>query len=581
MKKVKLLIIISLALLTPSLYSQSFLENSGVSVNFQADGQIYVKDKNLGITDSTLNGRNFGLNSFMEVKYNYKNFTAGVRFEGYMPPLNGFSDKYTGIGVPYYFFNYKNKLIDVTAGSFYEQFGSGMLLRSYQNWVLGYDNALNGFRVKLTPFRGIYFTALAGVNRNYWIKQKEDNRGFVYGADLELNISEIVGKDWGTNFSIGGSYVNKYESGAGAGMNPIEIEIAPGIIGEYEYVIPKNVAGFAGRFNVDYKGFSWMSEYAHKFADPANYTQPEQFIYHEGQGFYTSASYSVAGFGAVIQLKRVDNMKWKSRMMEAGTVDNQIDINYIPSIAPIYQYSLQNMYPNASQPDGEAGIFGQLTYNIKKKTALGGKYGTNLMFSYTRINSIGKKAIINPVDAKFMGYESSFFSVGNEKYYQDFYLQLDKKCTKDFKFTAAYMFEQYNEFVMEGHGDGVKDIHVGTIDATYKINSMNALRLELQALFTAYEESSVSRFKGNWLAGTLEYSFAPNWFVSIQDEWNYGNKEKSERNHYIMGAVAYTTGGTRIALSYGRQRAGLLCVGGVCRFVPQATGVSLSITSSF
>lgn len=580
MKSVKLLIFVGLALIATTVFGQSFLENSGVSVNFQADGQIYAKDKNLGISDSTLNGRNFGLNSFMEVKYNYKNFTAGVRFEGYMPPLHGFTDKYNGIGVPYYFFNYKNKLIDVTAGSFYEQFGSGMLLRSYQNWVLGYDNALNGFRVKFTPFRGIYFTALAGVNRNYWIKQKEDNRGYVYGADLELNITELVGKDWGTNFSVGGSYVNKYED-----VNvdkTTEIELEPGVVGEYKYLFPKNVGGFAGRFNVDYSGFSWMAEYAHKFADPANYTNPQQFIYHQGQGLYVSASYSLSGFGAVVQLKRVDNMKWKSRTMESGTVDNQIDINYIPSIAPIYQYSLQNMYPNACQPDGEAGIFGQLTYNVKKKTALGGKYGTNLMFSYTRINSIGKNYdFANAVDETFIGYNSPFLSVGDEKYYQDFYLQIDKKCTKDFKFTAAYMFEQYNEFVMEGHGEGVKDIHVGTVDATYKINNLNAIRLELQALFTGYEESSVSRFKGNWLAGTLEYSLAPNWFISIQDEWNYGNKEKGERNHYIMGAVAYTTGSTRVALSYGRQRAGLLCVGGVCRYVPRATGVSLSITSSF
>jgi len=51
--------------------------------------------------------------------------------------------------------------------------------------------------------------------------------------------------------------------------------------------------------------------------------------------------------------------------------------------------------------------------------------------------------------------------------------------------------------------------------------------------------------------------------------------------HYYNVAAGYTQGATRIALRYGRQREGLLCVGGVCRYVPQSTGLTLSITSSF
>ena len=46
-------------------------------------------------------------------------------------------------------------------------------------------------------------------------------------------------------------------------------------------------------------------------------------------------------------------------------------------------------------------------------------------------------------------------------------------------------------------------------------------------------------------------------------------------------AVELLKNATRIALSYGRQREGLLCVGGVCRYVPAATGASISISTSF
>ena len=34
-------------------------------------------------------------------------------------------------------------------------------------------------------------------------------------------------------------------------------------------------------------------------------------------------------------------------------------------------------------------------------------------------------------------------------------------------------------------------------------------------------------------------------------------------------------------LSYGKQRAGVMCIGGVCRTVPATNGVSLSISSTF
>ena len=40
-------------------------------------------------------------------------------------------------------------------------------------------------------------------------------------------------------------------------------------------------------------------------------------------------------------------------------------------------------------------------------------------------------------------------------------------------------------------------------------------------------------------------------------------------------------GGTRLMIGWARQRAGLLCVGGVCRFVPASNGVTLTISSRF
>ena len=57
------------------------------------------------------------------------------------------------------FRNVKNQLhhhhyfdnLTVTAGNFYEQFGSGLILRSFEERTLGIDNALDGLRLKYAP----------------------------------------------------------------------------------------------------------------------------------------------------------------------------------------------------------------------------------------------------------------------------------------------------------------------------------------------------------------------------------------------------------------------------------------------
>jgi predicted porin len=81
----------------------------------------------------------------------------------------------------------------------------------------------------------------------------------------------------------------------------------------------------------------------------------------------------------------------------------------------------------------------------------------------------------------------------------------------------------------------------------------------------------------------MEYNFNEKFSVYAMDLVNYGNtKDKEEQTkHYLTAGGAYRMGSTRVALGYGRQRGGLVCVGGVCRFVPESTGISLSFNTAF
>jgi hypothetical protein len=45
--------------------------------------------------------------------------------------------------------------------------------------------------------------------------------------------------------------------------------------------------------------------------------------------------------------------------------------------------------------------------------------------------------------------------------------------------------------------------------------------------------------------------------------------------------MGYTRQATRLALTFGRQAEGVICVGGVCRVVPASSGLSLTLTTNF
>ena len=83
---------------------------------------------------------------------------------------------------------------------------------------------------------------------------------------------------------------------------------------------------------------------------------------------------------------------------------------------------------------------------------------------------------------------------------------------------------------------------------------------------------------GNNLIGILTtIGDGKNGAVYLADNWNYGDTDI----HYYSVGGSYSKGRTRLGVNYGRQRGGLICVGGVCRYVPENTGVTANLTVSF
>ena len=564
------------------LHAQSFLENSQVSGSFQADAQYYMQDKGIGILEIE-NGQKFGTNGFGKINYTNGNFSAGMRFEAFVAPkMSGLEENLKGLGLANFFATYDNGFIGVTVGDVYDQFGSGLVFRTYEEWSLGMDNSLRGMRVVLRPYNGVTLKGVYGRQRYYWAPyldrdlSTDDYRGIVRGVDGEWDLNQSISALNNSKFrmSVGGSFVSKMQDTT--------------IVNSLFYRIPVNVGAAAGRINLGYGNWAFSTEYAYKINDPSAIND---FIYRPGQALLASLSYSQKGFGAVMQVKRVDNMSFKSNFQG---LKNDFDINFIPPINYMHTHSLPSMYTYSTQPKGEMAAQLQVNYTIPKGTVLGGKYGTKLAFNMSQVNDIVRDSVMDHGQMVLnkkgtLGYSSNFFAVSDHIFFRDINFEIDKKISKDWHVTAQYINLYYDIETLEGHGEPVK-ANIAFVDVTYKINRRQSIRLEMQGLWenevhkgfeVEEDQKPYYQKRGDWAAALVEYTVSPHWSFSVADKWNYGNPVPEFRDHYFTGSVSYIHDATRIMLSGGRQSEGVVCVGGVCRTVPASSGVSLTVSTSF
>lgn len=518
------------------------LNNGEIHGNFQLDAQYYNPDSAIGAQPVP---EKFLMNSFANLIYTNGDFSAGVRFESYLNTMLGFDPRYKGTGFPYKFATFNRDNFSITVGNYYEQFGSGMIFRSYEERGLGYDNAMEGVRVKYTLLKGIHIKGLIGKQRYYF----DLGKGIVRGIDGEVALNELVTEFAAkkTKIFFGGSFVSKYE----VDQDPI-------------YVLPENVGAWAGRVKVNHGGWSFFSEYAHKINDPSSVNN---YIYKKGGGLLVNTSYSQKGLGINLSGKVIDNMNFRS---DRTAQNNDLLINFLPALTRQHTYNLAaTIYPYATQPNGEMAYQGDITYTIKKGSKLGGKYGTTVLVNYAAANGLDSTTL-----ASGLGYKADYTKLG-KVYYKDFNVEIQKKVSKPLKFTLFYANFVYNKDVAQGKvNEGFVYANIEVLEFTYKFNDKHALRMELQGLQTRQD-------MGDWATIVAEYTISPNWFFSTVNQYNYGNPNEDSRLLYPIGQIGFIKNSTRVTLGYGRQRAGIFCIGGICRVVPASNGATISISSSF
>jgi hypothetical protein len=422
----------------------------------------------------------FRSNDYLKLDYLNGRFSAGIQAECYLPePLLGYDLGLKGIGLPWKYVAWTDRLWSVTAGDFYEQFGTGVILRSWEDRNLGWNNSIGGGRVTFqTPGNVFSLKLLGGFKRkNLWYGQDK-----VAGAEAGL----LLG-----NFTLQGSTVLRHNGDAPAWAWSALTAYSNGI-------------------------FSARAEYVGK---------------QGGNAETLELGFAAKSFSSNLTLRRLSHML------------DPMGLNYLPALCQEQSYMLACLNPYTTFADGELGGSADVFYKLGSW-----HFHLNGSMIYALPSALKNHDVLRLC-------------------YRDLNIHVEKRWNRRFKTVAFVSIQECSPTHGERKATNAQNAFV--LDGVYKFGKLS-LRAQAQYLYS-------EELTRDWMAGSLELSSTKGWSVHVQDMYNHGD---TKENYYEAG-VGYTRGGFKVDLSYGHQRAGLVCSGGVCRWQPEYTGGMLRLAYHF
>lgn len=515
--------------------------------SFETNTIYYEKDSE--VPNQKVPRDHFGSNNFLKADYIKGRFSAGLQAEGYFPSLFGYEDiaHYHSINMTNFYVQWADKNYSITGGTFYDQFGSGLLFRAFEDRALGVNNALLGARVTYNLKNVLALKAFWGTPR---MGMSYNTDTSFLGFDASLRLSELWHADNST-LALEGSILNRHTKIEGNG------------------IVPTNTLGWSGRLNYEVGGFLAKAEYVD---NGDNYWKDGQnFKRRRGNAQQLELGYNNNGLGIMATGRRMEWMYTDVMPYLSKKMANNI-YNYIPAQSLQHTYVLANLNPYSPML-GETGfiknvpgeIGGQIDvfYHVKRGTALGGRRGMKLHANF----------------ATYYGLQEGGSRVrAGELLLREFTADMEKQISRKFKMNLFYSMQERSLV----HGEHLKTelAHIVVGDFLYKFTPKTALRVELQYRFSK-EVDDLTHEGKDWMSGLVELSFAPKWTIYVSDMYNHGNPDHDYRIHYYAAGFSYTHSFVRLQLNYGRNRDGYVCSGGVCRKQPSYTGANLMMTLSF
>lgn len=552
-----------LLLLLPGFSFSQTAEGGGkIAGSLQMNGNFFMRDSLIGAANTPQYDRQlYGGEAWLNLTYSNWGFDFGLRFDMFnnsnlLNPTGSFS----GEGIGRWFVLKKINKFGIYAGYIYDQIGSGIIFRAYEERPLLIDNALYGLRLtydilpnwQLKAFTGrqkqqfdIYNSVIRGMSLDGFIASRDSTRSF--------SMAPGIG-------AIGRTLDDESMNSLVAALNTYPADDA---------FIPKyNAFAFSAYNTLTAGPISWFVEGAYKTPDAMN--DPfgviirngqeivgDKFIKSSGTVLYSSLSYASGGLGVTVEGKRTENFSFRTRPQEQI---NRGLVNFLPPMSRVNTYRLNARYNAATQELGELAFQIDARYAPSRKLAFG-------------INA------------------SNITDLNDVLLYREFHLDVTYKKDRLWTLTGGIQHQNYNQERFE-FKPGVPNIQTLTpfVDFLYKFDRKTSIRGEAQYMHTGMDESAGYRQDyGNWIFGLVELNVAPNWSFVVSDMYNadpgknspVDENDEKLRLHYPRFDVFYTLRSNRFSLSYIKQVEGVVCTGGICRLEPAFSGVRVSVSSTF
>lgn len=334
-----------------------------LSGSFETNTIYYVEDSKTG---AVVPHNSYGSNNFLKLDYQLGRFSAGVQLEYYPHPLvgtpmQGYEYVMEGFSINNLtekYISWTDRNYSVTVGDFYEQFGSGLILRAWEDRALGFNNSLGGARVTFNIkdiVEGKVLYAFPRFNLGYLSTQ-------IAGGDLSFSLSNAIGL-LDHRLSLEGSIVNRHFKNLPSWYTEYR--------DDYDFDLSKNVISYSGRVNYEYRGLSAKFEYVGKSKDVYLDNMTGEEVFKRGDAQLFEIGYTGSNYAVMAQFRRLNYMQSQLYRPDGGSGSLGLlpgnTINYIPALSPQHTYMLAGLDPNSPQQNGEIG--GQIDATVQFQQA--------------------------------------------------------------------------------------------------------------------------------------------------------------------------------------------------------------------
>ena len=525
-----------------------------ISGSLESNVNFYMRDENIGAANTPqYDHQQIGTDNWLSIRAQYAGFDLGARYDFFAnSSLLNPTDSYTAQGLGRWFIGKKIGKLSLLGGHIYDQIGSGIIFRSYEERALFIDNALVGIRATYELSPNWILKGLAGRQKNLF----ELYPSTLKGLNVEGFKSFGEGK---VSIAPGAGILHKTLSDEQ--MDALAATLAQYTPEDFISKAPYNTIA-ATLYNTLTAGrFSWYVEGAYKteevffdtYADHLLWTgdiTEGKFVLDPGYVVYTSLSYAGGGLGISGQYKRTNNFSFRT---DPFVTLNRGMITFLPPMSRINTYRLTARYSPATQELNEEAVQFDVRYAINKNLSI-----------LVNISNINRPE-----------------AEENHDIYSEVYTQVTLKKPLKWTLITGVQYQQYDQELYEGK-PGVPKVKAVTpyVDYLLRLDQKKSLRTEVQFMSTEQDF-------GSWLFALEEFSISPHWIFEVSDMWNISPKkntdgsEKLKDLHFPTAGIVYSSGATRYALRYVKQVEGIVCSGGICRLEPAFSGFKFNLSANF